>query len=153
MFRSSGKDHQDRELLIFLTPTIVDELTQPVAVKLAEFDDGVAATMRSDAKTTLGRMRDKMNGDKNEITISIGQHGGLLAEGNAVSLEDLRLMLMDIKRPRSKKVILRTHPSAPAGLSMEILEIAMERGFKIEFDDARLPIVPRVVETGPGEGN
>ncbi len=153
MFRSSGKDHQDRELLIFLTPTIVDELTQPVAVKLAEFDDEVAATMRSDAKTTLGRMRDKMNGEKNEITISIGQHGGLLAEGNAVSLEDLRLMLMDIKRPRSKKVILRTHPSAPAGLSMEILEIAMERGFKIEFDDARLPIVPRVVETGPGEGN
>ena len=153
MFRSSGKDHQDRELLIFLTPTIVDEFTQPVAVKLAEFDDGVAATMRSDAKTTLGRMRDKMNGDKNEITISIGQHGGLLAEGNAVSPEDLRLMLMDIKRPRSKKVILRTHPGAPAGLSMEILEIAMERGFKIEFDDARLPIVPHVVETGPGEGN
>lgn len=152
-FRSTGKDHQDRELLIFLTPTIVDELTQPVAVKLAEFDDEVAATMRSDAKTSLGRIRDKMNGDKNEIRISIGGQGGLLAEGEAVSLEDLRVLLAGIERPRSKKVILRTHPAAPGGIALEILEISMERGFKIELDDVRLPIVPRVVESGADEGN
>ena len=152
-FRSTAKGHQDRELLIFLTPTIVDERTQPEAVKLAEFDDEVAATMRSDAKTTLGRLRDKMKTEKKEITVSIGQHGGLLAEGEAVSLEDLRLLLTDVKRPRSKKVILRAHPAAPVGVSMEIMDVLMERGFKIKFDDVRVPIVPRVPQAASGGAN
>ena len=150
-FRSTGKDHLDRELLIFLTPTIVDGETQPEAVRLAKLDDEVAATMRSDAKTTLGRIRDKVKRDKKEITISIGQSGGLLVEGGAVSLEDLRLLLMDIKRPRSKKIVLRTHPASPVGISMEVLEVAMERGFKIEFDDVRVPIVPKVPQAAAGE--
>lgn len=155
-FRSTSKDHQDRELLIFLTPTIVDTMTQPEAMKLAKFDDEIAEIMRSDAKTTLGRILDKMNMGKRDIPISIGQSGGLLAEGDAVSLSELRTLLMELKHPHSKKIILRTHPSAPADLSMEITEIAMDRGIKIKFDNVRVPIVPRPqesVESAEAAGN
>ena len=152
-FRSTRKDHLDRELLIFLTPTIVDEGTHPEAIRLAEFDEELAGTMRSDAKTTLGRLNDKLNRGKKEITISIGQSGGLLAEGEAIDLEDLRTMLGEIKRPRSKKIILRAHPRAPLSIAMEITEIAMERGIKIELDNMRIPFVPRLPQAAADDAN
>jgi len=152
IFRSTKKDHADRELLIFLTPTIVDTTTQPEAVKLAEFDDEIAEIMRSDAKTTLGRILDKMNNGRRDIPISIGQTGGLLAEGDIVTLPELKTLLQDLKHPHSKKIILREHPAAPPNLSMEITEIAMDRGIKMKFDTVRVPIVPRIPHSTESAG-
>ncbi len=148
-FRSTGKDHQDRELLIFLTPTIVGELTQPETVKLAQFEDDIATSMRLDDKTTLGRLARKINKGKSEFTVSIGETGGLLAEGDLVSIEDLAVLVHGLESPGTKTMIIRKHPRAPETIAAEVTEIGMERGLKVEFDDRRFPFVPRMPATEP----
>lgn len=153
VFRSNAKNHEDRELLIFLTPTIVDEGTQPEAIRLAQFDDALAETMRHDARTSIGRIRQKLNGGENELTVSIGQKGGLLAEAGFVSMEELRVLLLEAENPESKTLIIRTHPRAPASVAMEITEIAVGRGMKIQYDKQRMPFVPIDLEEVPGAKN
>ena len=153
VFRSTEKDHQDRELLIFLTPTIVGENTQPEAVRLAQFDEAVAETMRNDARTALGRIRQKMNGGKNELTVSVGQNGGLLVEAGFVSIDELREILMEAENPKSKTLIMREHPRAPENVAVQITELAEARGMKIRYDSQRMPFVPSDFEDGSGEKN
>ncbi len=142
-FRSTSKDHQDRELLIFLTPTIVGEETQPESSKLAAVDDKLAGTMRLDDKTTLGRLAHKLDKGAHEFTVSIGQTGGLLAEGEAVTIEELHRMIDSLSRPENKTMVVREHPRAPKEVGSQITDAALERGMKVEFDTRRFPFVPR----------
>lgn len=149
-FRTTGKDHQDRELLIFLTPTIVGEDTQPETVKLAEIEDGISQQIWIDNKTTLQRLTRKVNDGKGEFTVSIGQSGGLLAEGQPITMDGLRTVTGELDSPTNKTMVIREHPSAPRDVAAEVTDIAMERGLKIEFDDRRFPFVPRLPNTQGG---
>ncbi len=142
-FRSTSKDHQDRELLIFLTPTIVGEETQPEAVKLAEMDDDLAETMRLDDKTTMGRLAYKLDKGEHEFTVSIGQTGGLLAEGEAITVDELQQLVDGITYPETKTLVVREHPRAPKEVAAKVTDAALERGMKVEFDTRRFPFVPR----------
>lgn len=144
VFRTTKKDHQDRELLIFLTPTIIGTSTAPETERLARLESGMAETMRNDARTALGRIAHKLNGGENEFTVTIGQTGGLLAEGELVQMADLKAMIADLKDADDKTLIIREHPRAPKEVASEITEAAMERGMRVEFDTRRFPFVPRV---------
>ena len=143
-FRSTSKNHQDRELLIFLTPTIVGEITQAETVKLAKLDDTIAETIRNDARTTLGRLKRKMESGDKQFTVSIGQSGGLLAEGEPTSMDSLRAAVAEIENPDSKTMLIREHPRAPKEVAAQVTDIAMERGLKLKFDERNSPFVPRV---------
>jgi general secretion pathway protein D len=142
-FRTTGKDHQDRELLIFLTPTIIGEITQPETVKLAQVEDGIAEWMRRDSKTTIGRLVHKVDNGEREFTVSIGQSGGLLVEGEPITIDGLRVLVPELEHPTSKTMVIREHPAAPGEVAAQVTDIAMEHGLKIEFDDRRFPFVPR----------
>ncbi len=144
VFRSTGKDHQDRELLIFLTPTIVGEITQPETVKLAKLDDRIAETLRNDARTTLGRLKRKMDSGDKQFAVSIGQTGGLLVEGEPATLDALREAVSRIDNPESKTMLIREHPHAPQEVAAQVTDIAMERGLQIKIDDRNSPFVPRI---------
>jgi general secretion pathway protein D len=144
-FRSTGRDHQDRELLIFLTPTIVGEETQPEAAKLAAFDDGLAETMHLDAMSTLGRLMHKIDKGENEFTVSIGQTGGVRAEGEAVALPELQQLVNGLSKPEKKTMVIREHPRAPKEVGAQVADIAFGRGIKVEYDSRRFPFVPRSV--------
>jgi type II secretory pathway component GspD/PulD (secretin) len=146
-FRSTGKNHQDRELLIFLTPTIVGESTQPETVRLARVEDSIAGTLRQDAKTTLGRIAHKIDQGGSEFTVSIGQSGGLLAEGEPITLDGLRSVVAELPDPATKTMLLREHPRAPKEVVAQVSDIGKERGLKVEFDERRFPFVPRLPAT------
>ncbi|MCC6153009.1 MAG: hypothetical protein IT367_04590, partial [Candidatus Hydrogenedentes bacterium] len=54
LFKSTEKDHRDRELAVFITPTIVDEYTQSEAVRAAAFDEELADKVRHSQKGIFG---------------------------------------------------------------------------------------------------
>lgn len=152
-FRSTVKDHQDRELLIFLTPTLVGTRTVPEALKLAVFEAEMGETMRSDAKTAFGRIADKLSRGENEFSVSVGQTGGLLADGKPTDIEALELQLREMDHPESKTVIIREHPRAPQSIAADVAEIAMELGMDVDFDARRFPFVPSELPPEPGTGD
>ncbi|HOJ33721.1 MAG TPA: secretin N-terminal domain-containing protein [Candidatus Hydrogenedentes bacterium] len=149
LFRSTAKDHRQREFLIFLTPTIVDEYTQPEAERLAKFESNVSSDVRHSNKPLAGRIADRVSQGANELPISIGPSGTIYSDGKAVSKEDLRDQLDKVKSPRNVAVLIRQHPSAPREIGTDIAEMAMERGFRVEFDDGPAPFVPTPPERTP----
>ncbi len=153
LFRSTSKDHRQREFLIFLTPTIVDEFTQPEASKLAKFESEVTSTLRHSGKRLPGRIADRISRGANEVSISIGPSGTLYTEGELASFEDVCAQLDEVKSPDKVTVIIRQHPQAPRHVGTDLAEAAMDRGFRVEFDDGPSPFVPseRPAENQPGE--
>lgn len=150
LFRSTKKQHRHTELLIFITPTIVDENTQPEATRLAKLDEGMAQAMRYDRKSFMGRLADSVSRGQNELLVSIGQSGDLFASGALVTLGELREMFFD-EDFSAMMVVIRRHPRAPSGVIMAVTEIAMEAELKIEFDDALVPFVPAQPQKGGHE--
>src|SRR5690606_16694003 len=81
LFRYPNKKSANRTLLIFITPTIVDEFTYPEADMLAAADAVIASEHRHNQKTIWKRWGDKISMGRNEIGVSIGQTGALHSEG------------------------------------------------------------------------
>ena len=140
-FRSSRKDHRNKELLIFITPTIVDGFTQPEAERLALVDEGIAQTMINDKKPNLRRAVDGYNGDTGEVIVSIGQTGGLLANGSMESMEGVSQVIQE-QASVARKVVIRAHPKAPTGLAARVSEIAAANGLPVEYDTNSFAFVP-----------
>ncbi len=151
-FRSTGKDHQDRELLIFMTPTLVGEQTQPEALRLAAVEDSFAQRMRLDDKSYFQRWKHKINNGEEEFAVSVGQTGGIMAEGDDVTMPELLGLIDGVAEPETKTLILREHVRAPKEIASEVADRAMARGMKVQFDELRDPFVPKTaapVNAGP----
>ncbi|MCL4692405.1 MAG: SPOR domain-containing protein, partial [Candidatus Hydrogenedentes bacterium] len=143
LFRTTSKEHTDRELAVFITPTIVDETTQPEAERLAKFDEDATNTMRHSAKDIWGRTADRLAQGKNERTVAIGQAGDIYSDGELVTVDDLNRAFEELRSATVKpKIILRTHPSAPPSIAASIRASAEAAGLKVLADDSRMPFVP-----------
>ncbi|MBN2309536.1 MAG: hypothetical protein JXR94_11225 [Candidatus Hydrogenedentes bacterium] len=142
LFRTTEKFNEDRELLVFITSTIVDEYTHPEAERLADADEAVTDSLRHSQKGIFGRAKDRMTGGKGEIAVSIGHTGIMHCDGDVVTLDDLRQAFSECNEALDTKVIIRSHPRAPDHLGQEIADAAREAGLKVEFDNARMPVVP-----------
>ena len=142
LFRSTGKDHSHRELLVFITPTIIDVYTQPEVARLTEADKEIADKMRYDAKGAFGRAVSLAARDKNEIVVAIGQTGALFADGDAITLIDLRQLFTDAKSPVAAEVVIRKHPRAPKDVVEQVETFAREAELKVTYDDSIAPFVP-----------
>lgn len=156
IFRSTRKEHMHSELLIFITPTIIDTRTHPEAIKLARADDDIAVAMRHDKKGAFGRAVDKLSKRQNEINVAIGQLGGILARGKFVTLESLRKIMEDVNEPAAVRVVIREHPRAPEAIAQRITEMAEEAGLKVSennFTSAFVPSMnrPETVDIGSSE--
>lgn len=149
LFRSTQRARDDAELLIFITPTIVGELTAPEADAVVQFDDRKAEMLWDDQKSTLERAMERVNGKQDEIRVAVGASGDVAVNGQRTSVGALRTSWLAEENPGRKTVVLRTHPRAPEEVSMQLMNSAMEAGMKLDFDDARFPSVPR--EAAPVE--
>ncbi len=140
-FRMTQKQHDNKELLIFITVTLVDEFTFPEAERLARVEEELSIERREDELTSWGRVGSKVLGAKDEIPVSIGQNGDMHSNGGPVTLEDLRKTFFDANT-KTATVIIRKHPRGPASVERRVTEIAMEAGLKVEFDSSYIPFVP-----------
>jgi general secretion pathway protein D len=149
-FKSTTKDHRNRELVVFLTPTIVDEYTQNEAQRLATFEAEGMDALRHSEKSVWGRAYDRVVRGRNEFSISIGHTGNMHAEGKMVTVADLEARFKELAVQKVKPVvILRVHPDAPPAIAVEITELAMESGLKLRNEPAPPPFVPAQRDDAP----
>jgi type II secretory pathway component GspD/PulD (secretin) len=142
-FRTTSKDHTDRELAVFITPTIVDENTQPEAKRLAKFEEEASDTIRHSQKNIWGRTADRLAQGKNERSISVGQSGAIHSEGELVTVDDLNREFESLRSAKVKPtIILRVHPSSPVSVSASIQAAAEAAGLEVQLDTSRQPYVP-----------
>ncbi len=143
LFRTTSKQHKDRELAVFITPTIVDETTQPEAERLAKFEEDATDTMRHSAKGVWGRTADRLTQGKNERSIAVGQTGEIYSEGKLVSVDDLNKEFESVRGAAVKPtIILRVHPSAPPSVAASIRAAAEAAGLNVSEESSRSPFVP-----------
>jgi len=142
LFKTTQKDHRDRELLVFITPTIVNERTRSEAERLAELEQNLATTMRHSRKTIWGRIDDRISRGDNEMVVAIGENGHVTFQGEKKSMETLEKALAAVENPDRVTVVVRAHPGAPKRLAVEIGDLVIESGLALEYDTAGAPIVP-----------
>lgn len=143
LFRTNSRDHREREFVVFITPTIRDEFTQPEADRLASFDEDSKDSIRHAQKKIWGRAGDRISRGKNEIGVSIGQNDYLFSEGKRVTVEDLAVSFLTAgdRRP-TPLVVLRVHPDASPEIVSRIKRNANESGLEVEIEDSLPPLVP-----------
>ncbi len=151
LFKTTNRTRKDGELMIFLTPTIVDEYTHPETERLARYDEEVADTLRQSKKPLMGRIENRLTHGRNEIGVSIGQGGAMYSEGKVVTIDGLRERFFALENPGGVTAVIRVHPRAPRALSTNVAEVAMEAGLEVDFDDTVVPFVPARREQ-PEEG-
>jgi type II secretory pathway component GspD/PulD (secretin) len=140
-FRSTGRNHRNTELLIFLTPTIVDETTQPESIMLAEFDEAVARKMKIDEKSDFKRGLDSLGDHRDLMIVSIGQRGSIMLDGNMSSMVEVDTSIKSSDRVATTLVI-RSHPRSPNLLSEQIETLGHDAGMKVDYDKNFSPFVP-----------
>jgi biopolymer transport protein ExbD len=143
LFRSPDKLTSNASLLIFITPTIVDESTSMEAVELMQTDEEMGKDVRHLKKDLWGRVEDNISKGKNEMVVSIGATGRIHSGGKLVSVEELGKTLLNVKKPKSTTLVIRKHPTAPLDIVNGVVEAAMEAGIQIDYEDGGAPpIVP-----------
>lgn len=142
LFKSTRNNHQHRDLLIFITPTIVNTSTSPNAVKLAKHEQELAEKMRYDSMTAFQRIKEGMQEESAEIIVSIGQSGDVFTDGELKDYDALRLHFEQTKSPLTTKVVIREHPRAPKEVRLRVAEIAFDADLEVETDDRVVPFVP-----------
>ena len=142
LFRNTIKEQEDRELLIFITTTIVDEFTHPEAEKLADMEESTTGTMRHNEKGIFDRAKDRVLDGKNEIDVAIGHTGFMHCDGERVTLEDLEDKFRTAEAPGTITVMIQVHPRAPKHLADDVADLARVAGHKVVIDTNRMPFVP-----------
>ncbi len=142
LFKYPSKSSDTNTLMIFLTPTIVDEHTFPEASMLTDAEEDIAARHRHNRKDFYERIRDRITHGEHEVSVSIGQTGCVHSEGQPVTMDELRKALESVTDREDITLVLRRHPRAPSKVVAEVVEIAMELDIKVDFDDAMMPLVP-----------
>jgi type II secretory pathway component GspD/PulD (secretin) len=149
LFNNPRKDSAARSLMIFITPTVVDEYTHPEAHQLANVDTKIAERHRYNMKSLWERIRSRISQGENEISVSIGQTGEIFSEGAQASTDELRDAFFQVEMPGTVTVVVREHPRAPEAVVTAVVEAAMEAGLKVDFDESSVPLIPRMRETEP----
>jgi type II secretory pathway component GspD/PulD (secretin) len=145
LFRYPNKKSQKSSLLIFITPTIVDEFTDPQATILAAAEETIAEEHRHNQKSLWGRVADMVSDRENELIIAVGQSGDIHAEGERATVEDLRALFEEA--PTDVRIVVRRHPRAPEAVTASITALAQELERAFEMDDEFVPLVPRYIES------
>jgi biopolymer transport protein ExbD len=128
--------------MIFITPTIVGEQTQPEAEQLAQADDQIARDLRKSEKTSFGQLFGGAVSGKNEILVSIGQSGSIWCDGKQMTLDDLRKRFDAVKVPAAVLVVLRKNARAPEDVVSSVTDLALEKRLRVESDSRLNAFVP-----------
>ncbi len=134
VFRNKKKDHKASELLIFIRPTIVDEMTMPEATSMRKVTHDTTALLREDRKPLSERLQTYLTGGKNEIAVSVTQEGTLFCEGRDVKLEELDGIFADAKKSGAKRVVIFVHHNAPEQPIQDVAAKAKAAGLDSKTD-------------------
>ena len=141
LFRQPSHKSQSATLLIFITPTVVDDRTSPEAAVLSQIEEYISGRLRHDLKSVWGRVGDLISEGRNEFTVSIGRTGSLNADGAPATVAELGDVFSALK-PRNVKVIVRPHPAAPRSVVDAVIAAAEEAEVRHTIDETGMPIVP-----------
>ena len=143
IFRKTSRENLEREFIVFITPTIRNEFTQPEADRLASFDEDAKDSMRHAQKRIWGRANDKMTRGENELGVSIGQSNNLFSEGRRLNFGELLDRFKTASDGKVKPtVVLRVHPDSSRDLVDQITESATDAGLEVDIEDSLPPLVP-----------
>lgn len=142
LFKSTEKKNRHRELLVFITPTIVDPFTSKEADRLANFDHNIEEKLRTDKKNIFKRNLDKFTKKENEIVVSIGQSGDMMIDGMTASIDAARARIETENNPETMTVVILNHPLAPENIAEEIATTAEGKGMKVKREQQAFPFVP-----------
>jgi general secretion pathway protein D len=148
LFKNPSKSVKNDSLMIFITPTIVGEMTQPESEQLAKADDGIAKSLRKEDKTAFGRFAQNIKTGKNEIVVSVGQGGQIQCDGKSMSLDEFHARMDAVKDPSHSVIILRKNPRAPEAVMNSITDIALEKQIPVEHDIRVPAFVPNIKDGG-----
>ncbi|MFP4172759.1 MAG: secretin N-terminal domain-containing protein [Candidatus Hydrogenedentota bacterium] len=140
LFKNTEGEHRETDLLIFITPRIVDEYTRPEASRLADYEAQSDERLREARRPLLQRLLHSIS--DREIAVSVGETGAMHSAGSRVNVDDLRQAFAAIERPSEHTAYVRAHPNAPAERVNEVSEAAEERGLMVEVDTRGRPFVP-----------
>ncbi|NUM56526.1 MAG: hypothetical protein HUU46_23080 [Candidatus Hydrogenedentes bacterium] len=150
LFKTTNKDHIDRELAVFITPTIVDEFTQPEAERAAALEEQATDTIRHSQKSIFGRAQDRITQGKNELSVAVGHTGTIQSEGKILTEAELGDKFNTYRDAKVKPVVIvRVHPDAPPAIEGNIRELAMTAGLKMTTETERIPFVPAPRDQAP----
>ncbi len=142
LFQTTERGHDARDLMVFITPTIVDEYTQPEADRLAQLDEELAGRARDMRRTAVERLLNRITRGDNEISVSVGQTGSLHSSGERVDIEDLAATFDGVESPARVTVVVRAHPRAPYADVDSVVRLAADRGMSVEMEENASPFVP-----------
>jgi general secretion pathway protein D len=139
LFRKTEKNHSKKELLIFITPTIIDGSTQQEAYYLAELDQESSMTHFDDRKGDVHRNLDDFL--SNDATISIGHRGGIVINGDFMKMSEAREFIQG-PGAKGKHLVIRPHPRSPKRVLNKVVDIAIDANRSYELDNSPMPFVP-----------
>jgi type II secretory pathway component GspD/PulD (secretin) len=152
LFKSTEKTHKRRELLVFITPTIVDPYTTKESVRLSRFDHDVEEKLRQDGKGLFKRSFDSITKKENELTVSVGQGGDVMVDGEPSTIEMVHAKIETHPNPKTMTVVVLEHPLAPDSVVTSVVESAGKMGMKVRNERQAFPFVPTYQrKTGNGE--
>lgn len=144
LFRNTSKEQKHNDLMIFITPTVVNEMTHPEAERIARAEEKIIEEKRHEEKNAFRRSLSNITGREHEIIVSIGRSGDLYSRGEQRNMADLRNLFFEVDKevPILKTVVIRRHPRADEGIEHAVRELAMEADLEVEVDDGFIPFVP-----------
>ena len=130
LFTSPSRSAKNSSLLIFITPTIVEEKGTEEVGDLYRAQDDVVRVQRSLQKNFWKSLGEDLR-SRSEILIAVGSSGRIYCAGREITLESLAAELAEIERPESIRLVLRHHPAAPTDVVNRVRETARSVGVTV----------------------
>lgn len=140
LFRNESSERRQRELMIFITPTIVDEFSQPEAERLARVTDEIGRELWLARQSLLRRIEDRLSRGERTLSVLIGPMGQIRLEGQDVQFVDLEAILDEL--PRGTRLLVSPNERAPEGLDNAVIEAIERAGLTAILHDSRSVFVP-----------
>ena len=140
LFRNESRERRQRELMIFITPTIVDEFSQPESERLMRFTDELGMEIWKSRQTLLRRIEDRVSQGDSVVAITISAAGKLRLDGEPVEFIELEAILAELS-PRVR-VLVSPHERAPVGVDQAVLDAIDRAGLESVLYDERSVFVP-----------
>ncbi|HOS03755.1 MAG TPA: secretin N-terminal domain-containing protein, partial [Candidatus Hydrogenedentes bacterium] len=152
-FKNTDKTRGQNELLIFITPTIVNEYTMPETDRLARAEAYMGDKNREARKGLAERVQGVVTRHRGEVRLAVGREGNYFADGEPVLREELELFLAEAASKGARKVVVSRDPRAPKAAIDVIRAGAEKAGVKFVLDAKALPFVPRAAFPAVSDGS
>lgn len=130
LFSSPSRSARNTSLLIFITPTVVEEKGTEEVEDLYKAQDNVVRMQRNLQKNFWKSLSEDLK-SQNELLVAVGSSGRIYCAGREVTLESLAAELAGLEHPEAIRFVLRHHPAAPADVVDKVRDTARAAGITV----------------------